>query len=106
MASNKATTKGTKTESRQGLYAYASTYSRQAIEVLAEMMLNAKNEGVRMGAAKALLDKALPDIKATEISTGDNGPLEIRIISEDKAVKTEDSLEWTIDNDTTGSQEL
>ncbi len=106
MTSNKANTQGTKTESRQGLYAYASTFSREAIEVLADMMHNAKNEGVRMGAAKALLDKALPDIKATEISTGDNGPLEIRIVGEDKPVKTEDTIEWTIDNDSTGSQEL
>lgn len=67
---------------RTGLYAYASKYTKEAIDVLVEMMRTTKNESLKLGAAKALLDKNLPDLKATEITGEDHGPLLIKIISE------------------------
>ena len=86
--SNESTNRGGKTQSRQGLYALASTYSRAAITTLADLMQNAKQESVRMGAAKALLDKALPDLKTTEF-TGEGGQdIVIRII--DEVMQTQD----------------
>lgn len=51
---------------RQGLYAYASKYSKEAIDVLYQLMTTSNNEGIRLGAAKALLNKCLPDLRATE----------------------------------------
>lgn len=51
---------------RQGLYAYASKYSKEAIDILYLLMTTSRNEGIRLGAAKALLNKCLPDLKAAE----------------------------------------
>ena len=81
-SSNKSKGGGAKTPNRQGLYAAASKYSLDAIETLFDLMKNAKQESVRMGAAKALLDKALPDVKAVEITGEDHGPLLIKVIEE------------------------
>lgn len=71
--------KGVTTPSRQGLYAAAAAYSIKAIEILADMMINSKNPNVKLGAAKALLDKALPDLKATELSNPEGKPILIRL---------------------------
>ena len=69
--------------SRQTLYQVASKYSKEAIDTLYDLMLHGTQEGVRLGAAKALLDKALPDLKAVEHSGTEGGPLQITIV-EDK----------------------
>lgn len=76
---------GGPTTSRQGLYAVAHKYTKEAIETLAELMRQTRNPAVRMGAARALLDKALPDLKATEISGIDGADLQLVIkIIDDK----------------------
>ena len=81
--------------SRQQLYAVVSKYSIDSILVLADLMKNSRHEGVRMGAARALLDKALPDLKATELSGLNGSDLQLVIkIVEDKP------------HDTTRDQEL
>ena len=67
---------------RAALYQHVSQYSKDAIDTLVDLMHNATQDSVRMGAAKALLDKALPDLKATEISGEDHGPLLIKIIED------------------------
>lgn len=69
--------------SRQTLYQVASKYSKDAIEKLYDLMMHSKQESVQMGAAKTLLDKALPDLKAMELTGEDHGAIQIRII-EDK----------------------
>ncbi len=67
--------------SRQGLYAYAAQYTKEAIDVIVEIMRTSRNESLKLGAANKLLDKNLPDIKAVEIS-GENGePIKFNIIS-------------------------
>lgn len=81
MRSNEAKKGGVK--SRQGLYAYANKYSKEAIDVLVGFMRNSRNEGIRFGAARAILDKCLPDLKATDASLEEERePLEIVIVEE------------------------
>lgn len=80
--SNEASGGGVKTPNRQGLYAYAARYSKEAIDVLVKMMRTSRNENLKLGAARALLDKCLPDLRAQELSASDNGQLSIRIVGE------------------------
>lgn len=61
---------------RQGLYAKAAKHAELAIDTLADL-LNSKNENLRLGAAKAILDKCLPDLKASSLSTGTENPIPI-----------------------------
>ncbi len=68
-------------DSRQTLYAYASQYTREAIDIIVEIMRTSRNESLKLGAANTILDKNLPDIKAIEVS-GENGePIKLNIIS-------------------------
>jgi ATP-dependent protease HslVU (ClpYQ) ATPase subunit len=53
---------------RGSLYAVAAAHSKDAIEILYDLMKNSKNDGIRLGAAKAILNKTLPDLKQSEIS--------------------------------------
>lgn len=71
-----------RTPNRQGLYSQAAKYAPKAIEAIAEL-LSSKNEAIRLGAAKALLDKCLPDIKTLDVYEEHQNPLEIRLV-EDK----------------------
>lgn len=71
--------KGTSPISRQGLYSVASAYSKEAIHRLVEL-LRSNNENVCLGAAKAILAKTIPDLKATELTGKDGGELRIRLI--------------------------
>lgn len=68
--------------SRSALYAFASKYSKDAIETLYWLMKNASQDSVKMGAANALLSKALPDLKAVELTGDTEKPLVFRIIEE------------------------
>lgn len=58
-----------RTPSRRGLYSKVAKHAGDAILVLVELMNNSKNDTVRISAAKAILDKTLPDIKAVAIET-------------------------------------
>lgn len=51
---------------RGSLYAIAAAYSKDAIEALYDLMKNSKNDGIRLGAAKALLNKSLPDLRLSD----------------------------------------
>ncbi len=62
---------------RQGLYAYASKYSKEAIDTLYLLMTTSKNEGIQLGAAKALLNKCLPDLRAAENNIPERLPVPI-----------------------------
>ena len=44
-------------------------------------LLDDRNPLVRLGAAKALMNKILPDLKGIELTGEDGGPIRIRIIS-------------------------
>ena len=64
---------------RSALYACISKYSKQAINVLVEL-LNSRNQYIRLGAAKAILDKTIPDIRPIEIKQELDKPVLIQII--------------------------
>jgi len=68
------------TRSRQGLYAMAAKYAPRAIEVLQELMEHGDNSSVRMGAAKVLLAKSIPDLKAMEMTGKDGLPMKVIVI--------------------------
>lgn len=70
------------TPSRQGLYALAAKHSKEAIETLLDLMRNAKMENTRLGAANALLNKALPDIKAMELTGNEGNSMVFKIVRE------------------------
>ena len=53
---------------RQGLYAKVARFAILAIDSLVDLMKNSRNENIRLGAAKTILDKCLPDIKAAEFT--------------------------------------
>lgn len=52
----------TKPVNKQALYQVASGYSKEVMERLYGLT-QSKNENVALGACKALLDKALPDVR-------------------------------------------
>lgn len=69
---------------RQGLYSQTAKYARSAIDTIVTL-LHSRNDAIRLGAAKALLDKCLPDIKAVNWDgERDQPPIVIRIIDESK----------------------
>lgn len=73
---------GARIPNKGSLQAYAQNFTKEAIDCLVNIMRTTRNESLKMGAAKVLLDKGVPDLKATELSTGDNSPLLIKIVSE------------------------
>ena len=66
---------------RKLLYSRASKYAPKAIKILADL-LDSRNEGIRLGAAKTLLARVLPDLKAQEISGKDGEAITINLISD------------------------
>ena len=69
-----------KIPNRQGLYARTAKYAQKAIDTMVSL-LESRNEAIRLGAAKALLDKCLPDMKAINDTEGNRQPLLIKIIA-------------------------
>ena len=63
--------------SKIALYNKAKYHAPRAIEVLAEAMEKGESYAVRVGAAKVLLAKCIPDLKATEFKGSDGSPLQI-----------------------------
>lgn len=51
---------------RGSLYAVAAAYSKEAIETLYDLMKTSKNDGIRLGAAKAIINKSLPDLRLSD----------------------------------------
>ena len=68
--------------SKAQLYAYVQQYSKEAVDVLLDIMRSSHNEGLKMGAAKGLLDKCIPDLRATEITGEEGGAVLVRLITE------------------------
>lgn len=73
---------GARFPTRDNLYSRIAKHVPEAIEK-AVQLLQSNNEAIRLGAIKFLVDKALPDLKAVEV-TGDNGPIQIRIVKDEK----------------------
>lgn len=64
------------TLNRQGQYAKVVKHADLIFNVLLGL-LKSKNESIRLGTARTLLDKIIPDLKAVQIEAQDNHPIEI-----------------------------
>lgn len=67
---------------REDVYQYVSKFSQEAVDTLIEIMRTSRNEALKMGAAKTLLDKCIPDLKATEVTGEQGGAVLVRLITE------------------------
>ena len=74
--------KSTGVPTRDILYSEAAKHAQRAIEVLVEIMQKGDSDSARMAAAKTILAKAIPDLKAVEITGQDSGPLIIKIVED------------------------
>lgn len=81
MRSVKAKKRGT--PARDVLYSEAAKYAPRAIAVLVNIMEHGDNDNARMGAAKAILAKAIPDLKTTDLNVTNSEPVQVRIVSEE-----------------------
>lgn len=77
-----------KMPNRQGIYSKAVKHSQKAIDTVVAL-LDSKNEAIRLGAAKALLDKIIPDMKAIE-PRKDATPITVCIVSDGEAESRND----------------
>jgi hypothetical protein len=66
-------------KSRQQLYAMFSPHAELAVETLVKACTNG-NPAVRVGAAKTILAKLVPDLKSTEITGADGQQFTINLI--------------------------
>lgn len=64
--------------SRAAMYLKASNHFFEALDTLVDLMRNARQESVRASAANKLIDKVLPDLKATELTGEDGGAIQVR----------------------------
>lgn len=69
------------TPSRGTLQSYIQNFTLEAIDCLVDIMRNSRNESLKVGAAKTLIDKSIPDIKAVELTGENGGPIKLNIIS-------------------------
>lgn len=65
---------------KQALYQQAAYHAPRAIEVLVEAINEGENYAVRVGAAKALLSKVLPDLKSQDLTGLDGKSLIEKIV--------------------------
>lgn len=58
--------------SKNALYLKVAHHASEMIQILLDLARNGDNDNVKMGAAKVLLNKCIPDLKAMEIEGGGN----------------------------------
>ena len=77
---------------RSAIYSIISGKRVLILDTVLEL-LTSRNESIRLGAVKVLINKLIPDLKSTEITGVDGADLklEIRII-EDDTVKKKDEI--------------
>ena len=64
-------------------------FAELAIDTLVKLMSKSRNDNIRLGAAKALLDKCLPDIKAVEPNTQQPEKIQIKFVTDKTFNQTE-----------------
>lgn len=81
------------TPSRQALYQMTAGHAREAILCLMDIIRNGDNSAARMGAAKVILNKCLPDLRATSITGAEGKELVLQILggSTTNAVSSDNS---------------
>ncbi len=88
MTSNEPKKGGTPT--RAILYSEAAAHTPRAIEVIVELMENGDNDNVKLGAAKTILSKSIPDLRATEITGKEGQPFAIELVKDWLHIPRED----------------
>lgn len=66
--------------SQQGVYSKVASHEDKILQTLLDL-LDHKNENVRLGAAKVLYNKIIPDKKAVEVSGLNGEPIKLNIIA-------------------------
>ena len=67
------------TPSQSVMYQKIASRADEIVDELFEL-LHSRNENIRMGAAKVLANKIIPDRKAVEVSGENGGPIKVNII--------------------------
>lgn len=70
------------TPNKGTLQSYLQNFTKEAIDEIVYVMRNSRNENLRFGAAKVIVDKSIPDVKAVELTGENNGPILIKIVEE------------------------
>ncbi len=65
--------------SNKSLQAMTRRHVKRAIEITVELMESADNDSVRLGAAKSIMNKVLPDLKSQDIKM-DGAIIEVNVI--------------------------
>jgi len=61
--------KGTPPISRQKAYSKAASHFHEALQTAVDVMRTSNNDSNRISAAKMIINKVLPDLKASDITT-------------------------------------
>ena len=73
--------------SKQRLYQMTAAHAKLAIQTLVDAMVKGENYATKVGAAKSILAKCIPDLKATEVTGGGGVPLQITFTVATKETK-------------------
>jgi hypothetical protein len=73
-------TKGEATPNKGALQSYIQNFTKEAIDCIVEIMHTSRNEALKMGAAKVIIDKSIADLKAMEVGGVNGEPIKFTII--------------------------
>jgi len=65
--------------SKQAAYNKASSHFYEAFETILNVMRTSENPSDKIGAAKLIINKVLPDLKATELTGEDGGRIKLDV---------------------------
>ena len=65
---------------RQYHYMKIAKHATLAIETLVHLMKYSKNENVKLGASKTIINKVIPDLKSTELK-GSISPIQVQVLA-------------------------
>ena len=80
------------------LQAYLQNFTKEGIDAIVEILRTTRNENLKMGAAKIIIDKSIPDKKAVELTGEDQGQILVKIV--------EEKFDYGITADSTTNQKL
>jgi len=72
------------TPSRKGLYAKTAKYFGEALDVLVNEMRKGDNSNARIAAARTIVNKVLPDLKATELTGAEGEAMKVLVTIQTK----------------------
>lgn len=67
------------TPNKGTLQSYVQNFSIEAVDAIIEILRTTRNDALKMGAAKVIIDKSIPDLKAMEIGGVDGEPIKFFI---------------------------